>query len=148
MADYPLINGRKYDHSSAEIQIQDTIYTGISAIGWDETLTPGIVRGTAAQKLARTVGEHDAEGSLSMPLEDFAELIAALGDGYMGVPFDIVANYSNEGQANTKVELLGCRITNQSGGSEAGSDPAMVEKSLDIMLIQINGLTAVPNALR
>lgn len=147
MADYPLINGRKYDHSSAEIQIGDTLYTGIEAINWSQTLAPGNGRGTRAEKLYRTTGEHDATGDFSLPLEDYAELIAALGPGYMAQDFTIVVNYSNEGQNNTNVQLVACRITEEGGGSESGGDPAMVEVSLDIMRVVTNGILPVPNML-
>lgn len=147
MAEYPLINGRKYDHSSAEIQAGNTIHTGISSISWTQSLEPGAVRGTRAEKLARTTGEHDAEGSLSMPLEDYAELIAELGDGYMAQNFDIVVTYSNEGANVTTVRLVACRISSEDGGSESGGDAAMVEVSLDIMRVETNGLKAVPNML-
>lgn len=147
MAQYPLINGRKYDHSSIELQIADTIYTGVESLEWTHSLAPGVVRGTRPEKLARTTGEYDAEGSFSMPLEDYTELIAELGDGFMATSFDIVANYSNEGANNTNVVMVGCRITEESGGSETGGDPAMIELSLDVMRIEINGIRAVPEML-
>lgn len=105
------------------------------------------MRGTAAQKLARTTGEHDAEGGFTLPLEDWGELIATLGDGYGGVPFAITVTYSNEGQNLTTVELLGCRITGHSGGSESGGDPTMEEITLDIMEVKTNGLRMFPGAL-
>jgi len=143
MATYPLINGRKYDHSSVEIQIGSTLFTGIESLEWTQTLEPGQVRGSRAEKLARTTGEHDAEGSFSLPLEDFAELIAELGDGYMQVPFNLVANYSDEGSNVTNVQLIGCRITEHTGGSETGGDPAMEEVSIDVMRAEINGLRPV-----
>lgn len=147
MATYPLVNDRKYDHSSAEIQIGATLFTGIESIEWSQSLEPGIVRGTRPEKLARTTGEHDAEGGFALPLEDFTELIAALGDGYMATSFNIVVNYSNEGQNNTNVQLIGCRITEHAGGSETGGDPTMEEITLDIMRVTINGLNAVPEQL-
>lgn len=144
---YPLINGYKYSHASAEIQIGDKLYTAITAIDWSETLEPTAMRGTRPEKIARTLGEHDAEGSFSIPLEDFAALTAALGPGYMGKNFNIVVNYSNEGEQLTKVELIGCRITEHSGGSEEGGDLAIEECSIDIMRIAINGVLAVPGML-
>ncbi len=144
---YPLVNDIKFDHSSAEIQIGATLFTGIESIEWSESLEPGIVRGTVAQKLARTAGEHDAEGGFALPIEDFGELIATLGEGYGGVSFNIVVTYSNEGQNVTTVELIGCRITEHSGGSEAGGDPTMEEISIDIMEVKHNGLRMFPGAL-
>lgn len=144
---YPLINGRKYDHSSAEVQLRDKLHTGVTALNWSQSLEPGLVRGTRPEVIARTTGEYEAEGDFSMPLEDYAALIADLGDGYMAISFNIVANYSNEGQNNTKVELVGCRITGEEGGSEEGGDPAMVEVSLSIMRVEVNGRRAVPGML-
>lgn len=148
MSDNPLVNRALHDHSSAEIQIRDQIFTRISAIDWTESLEPGIARGTHPQKLGRTTGEHDADGSFTMPLEDASELITALGDGWGGVDFNIVVNYSNEGENLINVVLWHCRITEWSGGSETGGDPAEVEFSIDIMYVEKDGLMMVPGALR
>jgi len=148
---YPLINGRKYDHSSVEIQISTAtvskLYMGVTSLEWSQTLEPGMIRGTRPEKIARTTGEHDSEGGFSLPLEDFAALVGDLGNGYMAIPFNIVANYSNEGQQNTKIELIGCRITGHDGGSEEGGDPALEEVSIDVMRIEINGVRPVPGML-
>jgi hypothetical protein len=144
---YPVVRGVRYDHASAEISVNGTIFVGIESIEWTETLEPGIIRGTRPEKLARTLGEHDAEGSFSMPLEDANALIQGLGNGYMATVFDVVINYSNQGQNNTNVVLVGCRITEAGGSSEAGGDPTMVEFSIDIMRVEVNGLRAVPGML-
>ena len=148
MSENPLIGRHLFDHSSAEIQVGDTLFTRISAVDWTESLEPGIARGTHPQKLARTTGEHDSDGSFTMPLQDAQELMAALGEGFMGVDFDIVVNYSNEGQNLINVVLIACRITEQSGGSETGGDPAEIEFSIDIMRVEIDGLSAVPGVLK
>ena len=146
-AAYPIIRGTRFDHASAEISVNGTIFVGIESIDWSETLEPGIIRGTRPEKLARTLGEHDCEGSMTLPIEDAMSLIDGLGDGYMAVVFDIVLNYSNQGLNNTNVNLIGCRIKEHSTSSESGGDPVMVEFSLDVMRVEMNGRLAVPGML-
>lgn len=147
MADYPLINGLKWDYSSLEIDVAGDIYVGIKEIAWTETLEPGIVRGTSAQKLARTRGEHDAEGSMVMYYEDALELLNALGDGYGEVSFDISVTYSGEGVPTKKAALLGCRITSKEITNSQGTDPSEMSFDLDIIQIEEDGLRMVANAL-
>ncbi len=152
MADYPLINGLKWDWSSAEISINagdggSQTFIGIKELTWSESLEPGIVRGTSAQKLARTRGEHDAEASLVMWTEDALEFLNALGDGYGEVSFDITASYSGPGTPTKTVRLEGCRITNKEGGGSQGTDPLEVSLDLDVLKILEDGLSMVANSL-
>ncbi len=150
MADYPLINGHKYDYSSIELDFNGTIYLGVQEISYTQTLEPGIVRGTSAQKLARTRGEHDAEGTLVMYKQDFDEFITdlATGDeGYGEVSFDISVVMSTPNQPTSVVRLLGCRITSEEESYSQGTDALVVSCDLDIMLIEKQGLRMISNAL-
>jgi hypothetical protein len=148
MADYPLINGIKYDWASAEVDLNGTVFLGIKELTWEESLEPGIGRGSgSAQKLFRTRGEHDSTGTLVMWTEDADELLTALGDGYGEVPFDITTTYSNPGVPTNTTKLLGCRITNKTGGGAQGTDPLEVSFDLDIIQVDENGKRMVSNAL-
>ena len=147
MADYPLINGLKRDWSSVEIDLNGTIHVGVKEITWTESLEPAEVRGTRAQVLALTRGEHSAEGALIMYEEDARELLADLGTGYGEATFDITVNFSSPGTTTATTKLRGCRITSKEGGGSQGSDP--LEMSFDLMILQIEeeGLTMVANPL-
>ena len=96
MADYPLINGNKYDWSSIEIDLGDAgIFTGVKELTFTHSLEPGEVRGTRAELLGRTRGEYSAEGTIVVWAEEYAEIITALGDGFMELSFSISATYSD-----------------------------------------------------
>jgi hypothetical protein len=154
MATYPLINGFAYDYSSIEIDLGEAgIFTGIKEISYSQSVEPGIVRGTSAQKLARTRGEHDAEGSIVFYTREFIEFITSLtgGDenvGYMDQSFNITLTYSNPQVPLTTVRLIGVRIKSEEGGGSQGTDPLEVSCDLDIMRIETNGLSPLSNMLR
>lgn len=140
MADYPLINGHKHDHSSIEINVitadgDPRIFVAVSEITYRQGLTPGEVRGTAAQLLALTKGVlSKGEGTLVMPKEDAQELRAALGQGYMEAAFQITINYSALNSATITDELLGVRLTEEETSSSAGSEDP-VNDSLSIAYV-------------
>lgn len=138
---YPLIQGHKHDHGSIEVNVitqdgEPRIFTAVTEITYSQGLTPGEVRGTAAQLLALTKGVLTAgEGTLVMPKEDAQELRDALGDGYMEKIFSITINYSALNVRTVTDKLEGVRITNEELSSSAGSEDAITE-TLTIMYVQ------------
>ena len=152
MADYPLINGLKWDWSSAEISINagaggSQTFIGIKELSWTESLEPGIVRGTSAQKLARTRGEHDAEATMVMYTEDAMEFLSTLGDGYGEVSFDITCSWSGPGTPTKTARLEGARIVSKEGGGSQGTDPLEMSFDLDVLKVLEDGLSMVANSL-
>ena len=143
---YPLINGVKYDWASIEITMGDAgIFIGISELSYSDSNDKGIVRGTGVEKLARTQGEYDAEGSMVMYKKDFADFLAALtGDGatgYFDTSFDITVMYSAPGGDGTNTDrLIGCQLKSAEGGGSQGTDPSVESFDLDIMHIERDGL--------
>ena len=83
MAEYPKINGQIYSFASVEVKVGTQVFTGFTDVSYTQTLEPGIFRGTRPEKLARTIGEHNVEGSFTLVKVEYQELIEALGDGYM-----------------------------------------------------------------
>lgn len=138
MADYPKINGVAPDWSSVEIDLGDAgIVTGITELTYGNTLEPGVVRGTSPQKLARTRGEHDAEGSITMNLEDANDFIQKLGDGYLEAVFNITVNIRAPGATTVYTDrLIGCRMKGDEGGGSQGADPLQVTFPLDVMYVE------------
>lgn len=137
-----LINGTTFDHSSLEFTVKGSlIIAKFSEISYEDSLTPGVLRGADSRKLGRTRGEYDASGSTTLYKPDALAWIAILGNNYMEVPFDATLNYGNEGGETFTDELRGCRITTFSDSSSTGGDALMAEVSLDIMEIVRNGLS-------
>jgi len=147
MADYPKINGQIYSFASTEIKIGAAIYTGLTDISYNQTLEPGIFRGTRPEKLARTIGEHNVEGSFTMVKVEYQELIAALGDGYMQTPFDITVTYAETNSPIVTDVLTACRITSEEDSHSQGTDALAVACDLDIIKMTRNGLLPIVGQL-
>lgn len=141
MASNPVINGVVYDHSSIDINIDGVRKLQISEISYSQTLEPGKLRGAAAKVLARTRGEYDAEGSFKISKAEGAEIVAALGNGFMTKSFTITCSYSEFGQGILTDVLEGCRIT-KIEDSSSGTDATMQTYSLHIMNLKLNGWDA------
>lgn len=140
MADYPLINGVKHDWSSVEIDMGGQIYTGVTELTYSDDLAPGEVGGTSAQILARTRGEYTCEASSTFNMEDGQEFIAALGDGFGEVIFNVTAMYQEPVSGNIITHrLIGCRIGSTEGGGSRGPDPLAMTHSIHPMYIDWNG---------
>ncbi len=148
MADYPLVNGQKVSFASIEIKIGTLLLTGFTDLSYSQTLEPGIFRGTRPEKLARTIGEHNIEGSFTLVKDEYQELIAALGNGYMQTPFDITNTYSEINSTTLMTDVLtGCRITSEEDSHSQGTDALVVACDLDIMKMTRNGLLPIVGQL-
>jgi hypothetical protein len=146
VADFPSVAGQIV--SWAEIGISLNIFGGqsfvtsdFSAVNWDESLEPGKVRGTGGRIIGRTVGEYDANGSMSMyydKAKEFDRALAALKPNQIGlVPFDVAVSWeplSGDGTVHT-CTLVGCRIAGRSVSNANGTDPTVVEYTLSVIRI-------------
>ncbi len=147
-----LINGHRYDFSSIELTLlPGKIFTNVQEITYSQTLEPGILRGTSPHKLGRTRGQYDAEGSLTMYKEDWAEFIRLIRvdpqnvtQGFMEASFLVTIIYQElkSGAINTDI-LRGCRITSVENSHSEGTDALTVSADLDIMKVIENGNQAV-----
>lgn len=145
MAQYPLINGTRYDFSSIEIVAGNRTITGAKAISYKNGLKPGVVRGTSAQKNGRTRGQYEPEASLTLYKQEADELIEALGTGYMEKPFDIVIHYADDGQPTKTTRIIGARIADESDDHEEGSDALATKFDLDVIAVIKNGVSPLRN---
>jgi hypothetical protein len=148
-----LINGHVFDFSSISIQVATpvpTFITRITAIGWEQSLTPGFLRGNSAHKLGRSRGTYEASGSMTLYVEEWKLFRAALMlapvpplAGFMEKSF-ICTITAAEGTSLPMVDVLnGCRITNESRAYQNGSDALMVDLTFDVMRILSDGQSAV-----
>lgn len=147
---YPLINGKRFDHSSIVLTVLGKPYLGVRELNYSMELTPGEVYGTSAQKLGRTRGQAKPDGSLTVYREDFGDLITLLQAsrgatmGFMEVEFLVNVTYQ-EGIFIQSDSLVGCRIKKVDMNSSQGSDALLVKCDLDIMDIKFfPGASSVP----
>jgi len=147
MAEYPKINGQIYSFASVEVKVGTQVFTGFTDVSYTQTLEPGIFRGTRPEKLARTIGEHNVEGSFTLVKVEYQELIEALGDGYMQTGFDITVTYSETNSPIVTDVLTSCRITSEEDSHSQGTDALVVACDLDIMKMTRNGLLPIVGQL-
>lgn len=139
MAQYPLINGIRYEWSSIEFNINGGIQLGIKTCSYKSTLEPGEVRGAGAQILGRTRGELKHEAKIELFKQEMQELIDALGDGFLEASFDIICAYGDTGVPTTTDRIIGCRMKSLDMSWKQGTDALAVPVDLHVMKILYNG---------
>lgn len=139
----PLINGKLYSKSSAEVKLNGSRYTGFKAVDYKDKLTPGWAKGNQAERVGRTLGEQEADGSMEMYRDRFDTLINELGDGFGAVEFDIVVSYT-EGGVTVTDTVEGCRIMEAGGGFTDSADPLTIKIPLSIHRVSWNGKYIAP----
>jgi len=134
---YPLINGVAHDWSSCEISINNDIVLGIKEISYSDSLEPGEVRGTHAQRLARTRGTYKCEASIELYLEQANAFLAKLGTGFYETEFNIVVNFQDTGVSLIKDTIYNCKLKKiEKGGG--GSDAITRKFDLDPTYLILN----------
>lgn len=152
MADpvYPLVNGNRYSWASIEIVINGLRFRGFKEISYSNGLEPGEMRGQGVQKLGRTRGELKPEASITIFLQEYMLLIAALaptGEGYLETEFDITVSYSDRNQPIITDTLVGCRLKKPDRSASQGTDALAVKCDLDLMFVKENGLSPIVDPL-
>lgn len=146
--EYPAINGTY--HSWADIRISLEVYGGpsfgggdITAIDFDDSLDPTKVFGTGPFHRGMTVGQYDANASMTMLLTKGTEFQSALkaagnGRGVFLVPFDITVQWSppdEDAALIQTVKVLGCRLKGRGYKNAPGGDGTVIEMPLAINMI-------------
>lgn len=145
----PLINGNTYSHTSLTITISDVPYTlsGVKEISYKWKSDPGKVFGTSIKKLARTAGNMECDGSITLFKEEADQVrrqLAAIsnGIGYGYVGFNISVCMQEAALPFTEDQIVGARITGEEIQSSAGNEASTVKWDLDIMDLVIDGVSA------
>lgn len=153
MSQYPMINGHRYDFSSIEVKTKKaggivTRTLGVKDIDYSDSLEPGKVRGNHAQKVGRTRGEYDAEGSLTLYKQEFDELLDLFGTGFMEQYFDIPVTYAESGSPTRTDVLSACRIKKIGNTHSEGGEALTIKLELDVGQIIRDGKHALTNPLK
>lgn len=143
MPSYPRINGHVYSFASIEVSVNQTIFTGFTEITYTQTLEPGVFRATRSEKLARTRGELNVEGSFSLVKDDYQEMIDELGEGYMEASIDFTVNYREINSPLITDVLTGARITSEEDSHSQGTDALVVACDMDILFMTRNGILPI-----
>lgn len=145
-----LINGHVFDFSTIEATVGPRVLTRFSAINYEHGVEQGVLRGNGPRALGSTRGQYDANGSMTVYLEEYDLLTTALLalptpiGGYMEKRFPVVVTYSEPSTGRLLVDTLtGVRILRERRSYSAGADALMVEVDIHIFDITVNGKTAV-----
>jgi hypothetical protein len=150
----PIINSNVYGHSSLEIMIADISLplNSVKEISYSGKLEPGKAYGTGVKKLARTVGQYDCTGSMTVLRTEADQIRASLQSisniGYMAQPFNLSITYAENGQPTVTDVLVGVRITSDDTSSSSGSEPIEVKFELDIMDLQLGVQLSIEAVIR
>jgi hypothetical protein len=148
-----LINGTRYDYSSIKLCVltpAPVFITNINSISYEYSREIGVLRGTSSKKQGRTRGVFDATGSMSLYVEEWNKLVAALKlspfpsptAGFMEKVFMITVAFGEAPPAVPSVDtLIGATITRVGRDYSQGPDPLMVSCDLDFMDVKDNGST-------
>jgi hypothetical protein len=148
MSDFPTIQGQHV--SWAEIYPTPQIWGGetiqtrdFKAVDFDDSLIPAKVRGTGPFAISRTVGEHDANASITMYFAAAIRLMTALKnattDGKIGLAvFDLPISWTPlDGIGDVySVRLVSCRLTKRALKNAPGPEATAIEMPLSIMQLK------------
>ncbi len=138
------INGHVKDFSSIAIRISTPapiIFNRVTAINYEQSNTPGELRGTSALVLGRSRGQYSANASMTIYVDEYHLLLDALAKvkfpnpraGYMEKPFDVMVSYAETDSRPVQDVLRACRIVRDSSQNSAGSDPSMIDVDLHVI---------------
>lgn len=149
-AQYPMINGNRYEWASAEISLAGIIYEGFKTLNYKHSLKPGELYGNHVAMVGRTKGQYKVDSCTGeMWKADYQRVIQAVRTlnpsvGYMEVAFPIMVAYSESlGDGVTVDQLLGARIMSDENGGTEGTDPLIVKMEFHVMRLLPGGIPAV-----
>lgn len=136
---YPLIQGKAVDFSSLEISFQVEgkkipPLQGITGLDWGIQRSGNAVYGKGPKALRQTRGQVSNSASLTMYKEEWQAWKQAVGDGYGEIPINIVGTWL-EATIESKVEIIGATITDESQSASQGGDPP--EVSIELLPMDI-----------
>lgn len=141
--EYPAINGQKHTFADVIIKAAGADRRGITSCDYKVKRGMTDVHGTGPNRLGVALGKVSNEGSIEMYRADFQQLIDALGDGYMSIPFQIVVIYrSRIGAPLVRDTLNGVRISESNPSGQEGDDPIKVKVTLNVGEVLLNGRRA------
>lgn len=148
---FPLVNGVRHSWSCVSAKVAGLTIGGITEINYAPKLEAAIVRGAGPLPIAHTTGQASYTADMSILLQEYQDLVTALGASYMTAMFDVEVSYSDEGYTASGVGtytdvIKRCRITEISAAMSNGSADALVRKLTLLPLeMTLNGVNPMPN---
>ncbi len=151
---FPLVQGFAHDHSSLDVKLDGVSTLGVKSIEWDDSLTPGKVFGTAAQKMAETRGQYDGNSALELWKQEATELEKRLVAAHPNIglyeirfPIDVII-LSEGGSDQTLVNIVSAKINKRAFSSAPGSDGLAYKYDMSVMYILVDGINPITGLRR
>lgn len=143
-----IIRGHVHDFSSIECSVDGkTLFTSFQEINYSFSRDIGVLRGNgSAVKKARTRGEFNFEGSITLvkgDAKEFMAVLAALGfGGFAEAVFDLIVTYFEPTVAKPIVDtLVGCTLIAGDDAHTRSPEPLVQTFDMDIMDILYDGIS-------
>ncbi len=148
MADFPIINGKRYSWASVESKHDGINYTGIKSISYKQSLKSEKVLGHGIYPIGRTAGEYEAEAEVEWLIQDLMVLRKALAAkapnaSYAFQEFETLVQYDNGVDPVHTVKLVRCRFEDEDANPAQGGDATTEKIKLSVMWIEKDGLRMV-----
>lgn len=129
-----------YSFSHAIIKLNETQFTAISNVSFNQDVDRSAVYGTARSPLKRSIGQLSlGEGTITFSdLEEGMSFYSALGDNPSAALFTVDVTFANEAGDTRSFELLSCALSGISGDFEQGADAMGIEFPFDFMRIKVD----------
>lgn len=151
MADFPVINGRRFSWASAESKHDGVIFTGIKSVSWKQSLKSAKVPGHGIYPIGRTSGEYEAEAEVEWYTQDlnaFRKAMAAKAPNgsYAFQEFETLVQFDNTVDGVHTVKLVRCRMEEEDASTAVGGDATTEKVKYSVMWIEKDGLRMVSAA--
>jgi hypothetical protein len=150
---YPLINGVRYDYSA--ISYGSSAFAGLPMVGiteieYSQELAGGDVRGTLPQQMGATRGQLKTDGSFTILLLEYDNLIQQLcvingtpGSGFMEARWDLLVQYQAlvSGAPGPLIQdtIRGMKLKKVNKAHKAGPDALVVKCDVEFFYALENG---------
>jgi len=123
MSQPQIVNGFAHEWNSIEIVLGSVTFLDFKSIDYDTDTDGQDVMGTAAEAIARTLGNAKHTGSMEMYEAAAASFLTQLGPNYLRIPFDVKIHKAepNNGPVITDT-LVQCIIKKVGNSHQQGSD--------------------------
>ena len=130
-----------YSFSHAIIKLEDSQYTGISNVTFDQQIERGVVYGTLRKPLKRAAGQVQlGEGSITFSdLREAMSFYSSLGDEPSAAVFTVDVTLANSNGDTDSFELQSCTLSGFSANFEQGADALGLELPFNFMHLKVNG---------
>jgi len=138
-----IVKNVPYDFANLEIDINNTIVSGLRGISWEHGFEVEKLFAAAREAIGRTEGVYNVEDvELTLYESSYHELITALGAGYMteAARFPMSLSYAHPDAPTVDVQFQDCRIIKDAHDHQQGAEGLECSVTLSVMKVVVKGI--------